>query len=1365
MAHLCAKYFNNLRANCAWYPVSALALATAFATGGVAEAANECGAPAGSSVTCTAPSYPNGIDYHGSTPLTMTVNTPSGTIGGGGINNVSSDTAIVQGTNVGTVTLTSASAGIDAYVNSATSTGAAMGVLASGSISTSTSRIHGLIIQTSGLGDATAQMTGGSITTDYARSYGLYALSANASTTGTVTSEMSGGSITTTGDSSVGVVATSSGLGLTQAIISGGSISTAADDAYGVISSAGYNAASTAEVLVKMTGGTVSTNGASAHGLFAQHLGSGDAVITMTGGAINMMQTTGNAHALYSSSSGAGDATVNMSGGTIVSTSINTSAILAQAQQGNAHVVISGTASVTSNSTTDPTANQFGVSADSYGPGEALVEMSGGHVEAWRRPVQANVHSTSASSDAVIKFTGGTVISESDYALTTGNFGSGDSIVTMDDSDGPSNITVGQNFAPSPSGCCNAPWGVNASISNGGTGSAYASLSGGLDTATIDVYQKSGEAYGIIAFVNSSVATGSATAVMNGGTITLYGDPAGSLAIGMATYNYGTGDAFAYVNGGKIIVGDHATAGVYVTGGANVLAKMTGGEINVLSSTDNAGIVNNHKSYGLGAIAQSTAEYSNRAEMTGGTINASGYGSIGVLAYNYTSGISEFSLTGGTINMTGDGLAAIGFSDHTTDGYVANIATVTIGPDMVIDASASSFGYALWSADPSGDNNIALTTAGSVAGDAVMGGGSSTFTLSGGSWTGDIYGDFDPDNPIPGLATPVQGADNFIWTGGTLNSGFYGQGGNDTATISVPNSPSFAAAIFDGGEDGGAPESEVSSDSDTITFIGDNDGVVGNNIRHWEKLTVDNNASIAFADSSLTLDGYDGGNVNDMGLASIIGGATLTAGAGLGQSFTLNANLANSGMLSMQDGAYGGNILIAGDYESDGGQLGIDVDYYDLQSDVLTFGGAIGGLTDIVINDIGSRATFGAVLVADTTNATAIDRNEFTLEVANQTASGLYAYSIYYNLTGDPAIGSTPGLYLYADPDQIQPYVPLYEGYQSVLLEMNTLPTMRQRVGKRYWLYDDMAVAPMLTPKDEGYYADPMVAAGPTRATPAFDAVWGRIDGDFSHLDPSSTIVGYDYDLSQFEMQAGVDGLFMDNDNGRLIAGLTAHYVTGEAKFASRHGDSSMHPDGYGIGATATWFSDNGFYTDAQAAATWYLSELKAESLARGVDDTDAFGYALSLEAGRQFGFSNDLIATPQAQLVYSAVDVDSFTGAYSDDITFETGESLTARLGFALERESHWRNDEGLIRKGNIYGIANVYYEFMGETKAQLEGLYDIASELDNWTGEIGFGGAYDWADNGGRLYSIYAEVTASTGFDSGSYGYGGNLGLKVRW
>ena len=514
---------------------------------------------------------------------------------------------------------------------------------------------------------------------------------------------------------------------------------------------------------------------------------------------------------------------------------------------------------------------------------------------------------------------------------------------------------------------------------------------------------------------------------MLGGSILLHGNNSS----GVSTIHSGYGDATSIIRGGQVIIdnGLVSTSAVFAQGNGNVVTQMTGGTLLLEGSTDMAGIAGGSAvNVGLHPVAMSAMleapDPMTTAEMSGGVINATGFGSVGVTPQNFINGKSTTNLTGGTITVAGDGLSGIAFLDRSALGsYPAHDATVNIGPDMVVDASTSSFGYAIFASDPSAGNNLAVTTEGTVIGDAVMGSGSSTFTLAGGSWTGDIYGDFDPLNRVTGLAAANQGDDNFIWTGGTLNSGFYGQGGNDTATISVANSASFAAAIFDGSEAGGSPESRISSDIDTITFSNvANNGVRGANITNWERFNV-SGSDIAFADSGLVLDGYDGGNANGLGDFNISSGSSVMAGAAAGTSFTLTGNMMNAGKLSMTDGAFGGNITVGGDYTSSGGRLGIDVDFGRLKSDVLTFGGAVGGLTVIDINDVSSRSNFGAILVADTTNATAIDRDEFSLEVANQTASGFYAYSIYYNLTGDPAIGSTPGLYLYADPDQIQPYV------------------------------------------------------------------------------------------------------------------------------------------------------------------------------------------------------------------------------------------------------------------------------------------------------------------------------------------------------
>ncbi|TNB49156.1 autotransporter outer membrane beta-barrel domain-containing protein [Martelella lutilitoris] len=1299
--------------------VPALLGILALGAPGDARADDECGTPsAGATLTCAAGTYSNGITYTGADGLTLLFDNS-------GIN-VDERILLSSGTSTSSQPLKIDIKSIGAVTSNTNMTPALEVLRNAGS--------NGDIVIGIG-GSSTSFQTG------LSTSPGIRATIADAGSSGDIIISMNDGAIATTRGLSEAILAENFGQGDTGLSFSGGTIDTDFTFSHGL---AGL--ASNGETTINITGGQITTSGYSAYGAYAVNTGSGDAVITMgaSGGNAPVIETTGLlSHGLFAENTGSGDAIINISGGSVSTNERDTFALYTAATQGLSHITVSGSADISASGTN----NTVGARADAFGSASSLVEMFGGTINTDYWGLASLVRDTSSTQVATARMEGGKIIStttpERGGGVIAETFGFGDSVAEMHGGI----IETDYGF------------GLNAATHNSETTStATAIMTGGTITTTAEGGR------GVQA---GSLGKGATTILFSGGTVTASGDASRALNALTTNSPEAAGDAVANVSGGTII----SSGSVNSSGDAAfaVLAAQSGvgnAIINV-SESDGAATISSTGSGAFGLFAVNGLAGGGQVNMNGGTVTVSGADSIGVSSYAASGAQAEINLMGGRVTASGDALGAIGFADSTTIEFVENgaatNAAVTIGQNMIVDASGSTGNHAVYNDDDRAGTNIEVVTSGTVTGNAMMGGGNSTFTLAGGSWTDNIYGDFDPaDAP-----TVNQGSDNFIWTGGTLNSGFYGQGGNDTATIHVPNSASFAAAIFDGGEDGGAPESPITSDIDEITFAADNDAVIGANISNWEKFTVDENVSIAFADNSLTLDGYDSGNVNDMGLASILGGATLTAAAAPGQTFTLYGNLANSGLLSMQDGAYGGNIIIAGDYASNGGRLGVDVDFFDLQSDVLTFGGAIDGTTDIAINDVTgeNRARFGAILVADTTNATAIDQNEFTVETGNTTASGLFAYSIYYNLTGDPNIGSTPGLYLYANPDEIQPYIPLFEGYQSVLLQMNKLPTLRQRVGKRYWVYDDVAVAPILTPKDEGYFDQSPTTGGTQQSTPALQSVWGRIDGGFSHVDPSSSTLDYRYDLSQFEAQAGVDGLFLDNENGRLIGGLTGHYRTGEARFKSSLGNSKINPDGWGLGGTLTWYGDNGFYTDAQAQATWYSSELKAEDLQRGVDNSDAFGYALSLEAGQQIGLDNDMVLTPQAQLMWSSVDVDSFTGAYSEEVDFDYGDSLTARLGLALEREAHWQDENGLARRGNVYGIANIYHDFNNKTKATVEQAYPVQSSFDDWTGEIGFGGTYDWESTNRLSYGVYGEITASMGFESSSYNYGGNVGFRITW
>jgi fibronectin-binding autotransporter adhesin len=153
--------------------------------------------------------------------------------------------------------------------------------------------------------------------------------------------------------------------------------------------------------------------------------------------------------------------------------------------------------------------------------------------------------------------------------------------------------------------------------------------------------------------------------------------------------------------------------------------------------------------------------------------------------------------------------------------------------------------------------------------------------------------------------------------------------------------------------------------------------------------------------------------------------------------------------------------------------------------------------------------------------------------------------------------------------------VPVYESYPIVLLRMTDLPTLRQRVGDRYWGNEDDS-----TVSANGY-------AGPRN-------FWTRIEGAHDHAEGSST-TDMSYDSDRYLVQVGIDGLLEESDKGLLIAGHNVQY--GQTHATSPLGNGDNDTDSYSIGATLSWYGSDGFYMDAQAQ----------------VDRNDANGYALGI--------------------------------------------------------------------------------------------------------------------------------------------------------
>jgi len=519
---------------------------------------------------------------------------------------------------------------------------------------------------------------------------------------------------------------------------------------------------------------------------------------------------------------------------------------------------------------------------------------------------------------------------------------------------------------------------------------------------------------------------------------------------------------------------------------------------------------------------------------------------------------------------------------------------------------------------------------------------------------------------------------------------------------------------------------------------------------------------------------------------NIYGNLTLAAGTtylsdvnddagnpGVGDTF-ITGFLNNNGTVSIADEAADDNVRVDGLYSGNGGRVVLDTVLGDDSSatDVMILrGGTAMGTTNLVVNNVGgagAKTLNDGIKVVDVTGDSL---GTFSLvgdyEIAGQQAviAGAYGYTLWKNgvnnTDGDWYLRSQfgaggPGGPIYA------PSVPIYEAYGQVLLGLNGLPTLQQRVGNRYWkdavssAQDAAAAAP-----DVVTAAADIVGA----TTPAIDqsGVWGVIEGSYAEYDPDTSTSGAEYDLSIWKMRAGIDGLVSESERGKIIAGLNGFYGQGTSDISSIFGSGDISTDAYGLGATATWYDNNGFYLDGQGQLSWFDSDLKSDLVGELASGNNGFGYALSLEAGQRIDMQNNWTVIPQAQLVYSNVRFDSFDDQFGAEVKTDTADSLRGRVGLAMEHQNSWADEQGQVERATLYGITNLHYEFLDGVSIDVADT-EIVSENDALWGEVGLGGSYNWNDDG---YSIYGEISANSSLENvgDSYVLSGKGGLRINW
>ncbi|HWD13458.1 autotransporter outer membrane beta-barrel domain-containing protein [Pseudochrobactrum sp. sp1633] len=513
-------------------------------------------------------------------------------------------------------------------------------------------------------------------------------------------------------------------------------------------------------------------------------------------------------------------------------------------------------------------------------------------------------------------------------------------------------------------------------------------------------------------------------------------------------------------------------------------------------------------------------------------------------------------------------------------------------------------------------------------------------------------------------------------------------------------------------------------------------------------------------------------------------------------AFTLQGDIDNiGGILNLSDSKTGDQLILRGQYVGSQGAvahldtfLGASGSASDM---IVNDGSAISGQTLLHIKNTGTDADGtdtepghgiklvnsinGGTTTADAFMLDASATNAYQFNDKTVVGAGAYAYSLYRGPNAKSSSASdeysdseiADDWYLRSQLDKKDPEpqftqgVPVYEAYPQILLALNSLPTLQQRVGNRYW----SNAGNIMIEQGADVIGTPAVPAAEAGSFTERNGIWGRIEGQHLKSKPAATTSGTQYDADIFKMQAGLDGVLTETDNGLLIGGITVHYGHASADTRSEHGLGKISVDGYGFGGTLTWYGNNGFYVDTQAQATWYDSDLSTRggSAVSLVDGNNGFGYALSAETGKRIALNDRWSVTPQAQLIYSNVDFDNFTDQYNGAVSLHKGDSLQGRIGVSADYQNSWYNDKGMINRSYVYGIANLYYEFLDGSAVDVSSVR-FASRNDRFWGGIGLGGSYNWDND---KYSIYGEGAVNTSLNNfgDSYAYKGTIGLRVKW
>ena len=404
-----------------------------------------------------------------------------------------------------------------------------------------------------------------------------------------------------------------------------------------------------------------------------------------------------------------------------------------------------------------------------------------------------------------------------------------------------------------------------------------------------------------------------------------------------------------------------------------------------------------------------------------------------------------------------------------------------------------------------------------------------------------------------------------------------------------------------------------------------------------------------------------------------------------------------------------GTLTIAGDFEP-GGDIDLNIDFSNqsapASSKLIIQGDLVGTETSAInlraIGNVprGAHSFPETIIVMGDSRADGFETGEAIM--------GAFAFQVEFSGADDSNVvlnartltSSGAGRGMLVIPMSFSHRATTFEAYPAVLTSLASLESLRQSRSGRSWS-DKPGVG-----------------------------FWGKTDVKVSEIESKNSVTYGSYDITDSRVRFGVDVPVAD----RLTLGASVAIGTAAADTSSETGGGSIESELFAGGADFSWVGRN-FYADTRFQYTSLTSDITTpgEVVATGSD-------AALLSASGEVGYHLDVGSfglIPSAQLIWSEVDFDDFTGPSSEAISMVDGENLTTRIGIAAD--SNWSEGN---RRGQVHAGLDLRIPLDGETVVDVSGV-NLVSGVEAPMVEIGFGMDYGWDDR----YSVSGNLGLSRG------------------